>query len=362
MIAKKRSAKRCGEELPLDYTASPENRKSMALLLHVWDACRLQLSVQEKQKSEAKLGVGARLLPTTEHASMRLAVEASHGKLCDKEIPSKALLAQKLEQVEDNCPEAEDLREVTSVEDCRKEAYSALIADPISNTVRFKPGKAMTTPPSSPEDLRLRHRRIGLAWEMARSRHTNRTWLPSRCVDAFRKLSDHVLGSKIAGLRLADGYSPPWNIVLAYEAEVRSHAYKLVRDGEAADLGMALSAACKASDLTSSFFIVPLTIAADCCRRSGQHSCKRWGPACGRSQPFHSFRGQGKRQRERRSHQSQSTRAAVARAGKVCALRTTRRKAVTVRIVLLLMFASAASKIILTSSAPRCSVKVPLND
>ena len=81
-------------------------------------------------------------------------------------------------------------------------------------------------------------------------------------MDAFRKLSDHVLGSKIAGLRLADGYSPPWNIVLAYEAEVRSHAYKLVRDGEAADLGMALSAACKASDLTSSFFIAPLTIAA----------------------------------------------------------------------------------------------------
>eukprot|EP00435_Cladocopium_sp_Y103_P012644 s1590_g3.t1 len=98
-----------------------------------------------------------------------------------------------------NCPEADDLREVTSVEDCRKEAYSALIADPVSNTVRFKRGKAMTTPPSSPEELRLRHRRIGLAWEMAKSRHTNRVWLPERCVDAFRKLSDHVLGSKIAG-------------------------------------------------------------------------------------------------------------------------------------------------------------------
>jgi hypothetical protein len=51
----------------------------------------------------------------------------------------------------------------------------------------------MTTPPSSPEELRLRHRRIGLAWEMTKSRHTNRAWLPERCVDAFRKLSDHVL-------------------------------------------------------------------------------------------------------------------------------------------------------------------------
>jgi hypothetical protein len=79
------------EELPLDYTASPENRKSMALLLHVWDACRLQLSVQEKQKSEAKLGVGARLLPTTEHASMRLAVETkkSHPRRCSRRSLSR---------------------------------------------------------------------------------------------------------------------------------------------------------------------------------------------------------------------------------------------------------------------------------
>ena len=208
-------------ELPLDYTANPENRRNMALLLGVWDACRLHLSTQEKQKSEAKLGVGTRLVPTTEHASMRVAVESNHGKLCDRETPSKSLLAQKLEQVEDNCPEAEDLREVTSVEDCRKEAYSALIADPVSNTVRFKPGKAMTTPPTSPEELRLRHRRIGLAWEMTKSRHTNRAWLPERCVDAFRKLSDHVLGSKIAGLRLANGQMPPWNIVLNWPMKRR---------------------------------------------------------------------------------------------------------------------------------------------
>ena len=188
------------EELPLDYTASPEKRRNMALLLSVWDTCRLQLSVQEKHKSEAKLGTHTRLIQTTEHASLRSAIEAVHGDLCDKEVPSKSLIAQKLEQVEDNCPELEDLREVTSVADAATEAYAAVI-DPTSNTLRFKPGKTMTTPPSTPEELRLRHRRLGLAWEMARSRHCSRAWLPERCVDAFRKFSDHILGAKIAGLK-----------------------------------------------------------------------------------------------------------------------------------------------------------------
>jgi hypothetical protein len=42
-------------ELPLDYTANFENRRNMALLLGVWDACRLHLSTQDQapQKCES---------------------------------------------------------------------------------------------------------------------------------------------------------------------------------------------------------------------------------------------------------------------------------------------------------------------
>lgn len=93
--------------------------------------------------------------------------------------------------------------EHTSAEDSVKEAYASLIAGPVSNAVHFKPGETITTPPATAEELRLRHRRLGLAWEMAKSRRGSRAWLPDRCVDAFRKLSDHVLGSKIAGPRLS---------------------------------------------------------------------------------------------------------------------------------------------------------------
>lgn len=43
------------EELPLDYTASPEKRRNMALLLSLWDTCRLQLSVQESTSRRPSL-------------------------------------------------------------------------------------------------------------------------------------------------------------------------------------------------------------------------------------------------------------------------------------------------------------------
>ena len=76
-------------------------------------------------------------------------------------------------------PIAEDLRDATSFEDGAGEAYSAVIA-----TVRIRP-------------LRLRHRRLGLAWAFIKTRHSNRVWVPVNIVECFRKLSDHVLGSTV---------------------------------------------------------------------------------------------------------------------------------------------------------------------
>ena len=70
------------------------------------------------------------------------------------------------------------------------------------------------TVPSRPEALRLRHRRLGLAWDFVKSRHSTRTWLPDSSVEAFRKLSDFVLGSSVAGLTSADGRTPTWRLVL----------------------------------------------------------------------------------------------------------------------------------------------------
>ena len=248
------------KELPLDYEADAAARVDMALLLSVWESCRTQWTVGEQHRADSKLGAQSRIVPTTEYAAMREAIEVVHGSLRDKELPSKSLLAQKLEQVEDNAPHVEDLRDVTSLEDSQIGSYETVI-DPASTFLiflRIKPGKTMTTPPANAEELRMRHRRIGLAWEMLRTKHSSRSWLPSRCLDGFRKLSDHILGDRIAGMRSPDGRSPAWSLILQYESEVRKHAYRLVRDGSVADLNSALSAACVAPEIYTMHFIGPL--------------------------------------------------------------------------------------------------------
>ena len=72
------------------------------------------------------------------------------------------------------------------------EAYNALI-HPSTFTLRIKTGRKTTTPPATPEELQMRHRRLGLAWEMV-SKHLSQSWLPDRCVDAFRELADQEHG------------------------------------------------------------------------------------------------------------------------------------------------------------------------
>ena len=197
--------------LQADIGLNPEGdvalRADVVLLLCVWESARTQLSVQEKNKQESKMGMQQRIIQPSDCGTMRAAVEAKLGGLKDREAPSKGLIASKLEQVEDGAPIAEDLREVTSFADSEVEAYNAII-DPSMRFLRIRPGKTTTTPPSTPEELRLRHRRIGLAWDFVKARHTTRAWLPTSSVDTFRKLSDYVLGASVAGLRAADHRSP----------------------------------------------------------------------------------------------------------------------------------------------------------
>ena len=168
--------KQCG----LDAEANLATRKDVGLIVSAWESAKLQRSFQDKNKEEARVSGQPRLVQTTEYAAIRAAVEKSLGSLKDKEAPSKSLVASKLEQVEDGAPIAEDLRDATSFEDGEGEAYSAVI-DPSTATLRIRPGRCTTTPPRSPEELRLRHRRLGLAWAFIKTRHSNRVWpLPPR--------------------------------------------------------------------------------------------------------------------------------------------------------------------------------------
>ena len=195
---------------------------------------------------------------------MRRVAEAKLGSLKGCEVPSKALIGLKLEQVEDNEPRVEDLREVSSLEDNETEALTGVI-DSATGVFKVRKGSNSIALPSTPEGLRLRHRRIGLAWTFVASRHTNRKWLAGISVEDYRMLSDYILGARVAELttRAPGGEvvgRVSWGHVLEYDHEVRKLAYELVRSGSASTISEGLKAAMKDSEVRQLHLMDPMTM------------------------------------------------------------------------------------------------------
>jgi hypothetical protein len=249
-------------EIGIVHTESNENRRTVALLLSAWEASRTQVEAEDKYRVECRVGLATKPVQVTELAAMKKVVEGHLGKLRDCEVPNKAFLATKLEQVEQNDPRLEDLRDVLCEEDQDIDLFAGVIEQG-SGVLKIKTGKPQISIPKNPEELRLRHRIIAITWEMLSTKHRSRTWLPSRLVDECRKLSDYILSKHVAGQQIMTNHgvrTPAWQLVLAYDAEIRKRAYELVRDGTKADLCEALSCARASAETMNLYFLVPLTL------------------------------------------------------------------------------------------------------
>ena len=252
------------EEIGISRNDGGNARQQIALLLSAWEAARAQIEVEDKAKAERRLGQAARIVPPTDHQAMKIFAEAHLGKIRDSELPSKTFLASKQEQLEMGDPRAEDLREVLCIEDGELDMFAGIIEQG-TGTLKIKQGKAQIPLPANAEDLRLRHRRIGITWLMLKSKHTNRPWLTDTVVDAFRRLSDYVLGKHVAGLRVQGNSwnkAPSWTLVLAFEHEIRKKMYQLIREQKAKDLIEAVEQATNMPELHNLYFLVPLTVTA----------------------------------------------------------------------------------------------------
>ena len=244
--------------LPLDVEANAANRLEMAKLLVAWEAAKLQAEATQRNRAEARLGTQQRLLQPSEHQAMRAAVERVLGSLRDREVPAKQVIAAKLEMLESNMPVVELLTEIASVEDAEIESFEAKI-DPVTNTLKIKSGKHSVAAPSTPEDLRLRHRRIGLAWDMLATKHSNRAWLSANMTDCLRRFSDFILGSQVAGL-VAGNRTPSWTLVLAFEHECRKAVCKWLRDGKVQSLSEGYEKAITDVELLNRYFVIPFSL------------------------------------------------------------------------------------------------------
>eukprot|EP00435_Cladocopium_sp_Y103_P020454 s3417_g5.t1 len=252
-------------EIGLDHAAGNADRRSMALLLSAWETARTQQKANDESRAEARSTMVPRPVPTNEYAMLREALETQmDGRLKDYEVPSKSLVAAKMDDVELNLPRVEDLRDISSIEAGEADVLQGSL-DASTGTFKMKPARATVQMPRNPEELRLRHRRLAIAWEMVKTKHRNRVWLQGGLLDIFRQLSDHILGRHVAGLTLPSGQSPQWDTV----------------QGDAPTLEDGLTKAMKDAEVMNLHFIIPVTtsVAAGSASSSSRPAARPASPA-----------------------------------------------------------------------------------
>ena len=249
------------KDFALDAAADLESRVKVATVIAAFEAVCEQVSKENEIKAEAKSNRLPRAVNTLDHQAMRAAYEKIYAKLTGPEIPSRHYLGLKLEQVDENEPRVESLRDVTSKDDGEDDYLAANVND--KGMVQFRRGVKPSQMPKNPEELRAKHKLIGNAWTMCRFKHTNREWLKGMAPHVMRDFSDWILGKHVAGLR-GHGPSnasigPSWDRVCTFEYEARKKAYDRVRDGEAS-LVDAIKDVEKDAMLKEMHLVTPLTL------------------------------------------------------------------------------------------------------
>eukprot|EP00435_Cladocopium_sp_Y103_P027204 s3945_g6.t1 len=190
-------------EIGLDHTANNVERRQMALILSAWETARTQQKSNDEARAEARMALTPWPVPLSEHAMLREALENQVGRLKDYEIPSKAFVSAKLDDIELNQPRLEDLRDIAPMEDGDADLLQGNL-DASTGTFKMRAARATIQMPKTAEELR-------------------------------------------------------WETILAYEQEVRKRAYQWVRRGDVATLEEALEKGVKDAEVMNLHFIIPLT-------------------------------------------------------------------------------------------------------
>ena len=247
----------------LDATTDLPTRQVVSLVLAAWDSAKEFAARETAVRVEAQTSRMPRPLGAVEHLAMRQAYETKHARLSDSEVPSKAFLGRKTEDIEANELRVECLQEVSSKDDKEEELLTTEV-DGMGN-IKVRKGARDGRLPANSEELRAKHKLIGNAWLFLSFKHTNRSWFHQLSPAVFSDFSDYLLGKHCASLVIkGEGgltFSPPWQLILDYEFQVRKKAYERVTN-EAVSLKEALEWACSDSETRNLYLVTPLTLSS----------------------------------------------------------------------------------------------------
>ena len=127
---------------------------------------------------------------------MSAAYRDEHGKDGDHELPGRPLMSKRLEDIEDNDPEADALNEIASK--AEGEDDMLLAETDIAVALRAATRKTKTVPaPANSEQLRRRYKIEDNSFIYAKYKHGSKTWLHDFTKGTFGSLADYILGDKV---------------------------------------------------------------------------------------------------------------------------------------------------------------------
>ena len=151
----------------------------------------------------------------------------------DRNVPSRAYVAQKLEKVVNNDLKVEPITEVTNVrEDEGNESFESMW-DPQSLVAVRKTAKAGL--PQTAQDFRHRVTLMGTCWSFVAIQQTNRKYLATPHPQLWSDYLDYLFGKtvfgmvpRVRGVAVPES-GPSWKVMLSYEYEIRTAHLWLVR-------------------------------------------------------------------------------------------------------------------------------------
>jgi len=253
------------DDFGFDPQSGVQGRVETAKLVEAWDTARQRSTTSRKLEAEAKVtGTGRELLKGV-HLALRRAHVKAHGEVDDRRCPGRSYIEARLEQLDDGELEAEPLTKVTTVAleqtstETGAESSFGVRRDGVVHVVK---GQRKAPMPSNPEQLRDTIKVMARHWSMVQLKGAARPILHDYDMAVFDAHLDYVLGDEC--YRMAEAHpgirvTPSWELVLAYEHELRKKAIKYVNES-GLTLKAALLAARESSDHRTKYLITPLAL------------------------------------------------------------------------------------------------------
>lgn len=248
----------------LDQDNSLNERVQVAAIVCAYKHASSRSDKAAEYEAEFDIQDRAKPLVPSEWMIMKQALDTRYGPMEDKMVPSKEFLEKKLSEVESGEYRAEQLTEIVSKEEVDPDTMVPVWDNRGKFTMRK--GSSKVAEPANAEELRKRLTIMRNAYVLIALRHTNRPELQGNYDRVFEEYKTYLLGEYVYGLVAKDPdgntiASPPWSLVLTYEAAIRKQAVKEVNQ-DRAPFPVALKSAWQNAIVKERNFTTPLALYA----------------------------------------------------------------------------------------------------